>query len=575
MDLPQPTLDANLVFGRFPSWSFTLWVIASVEVLLFLHIWLISPRISKQRARRQHRRLPQNERGFHRSLTMSLWLTLVGVCGITWIYTIWLDSPFRSLIYAAGFSALVLTYFLEGLEIAVTDLSDKDKSQFSGSSGERFAAIKEDKFFYESREWAIISLLIAASLMIERTAYHVPGIVDINDGDHGATLARIIITIVLTTCPFVWVAQSPGKEVALSNSVAFLNYDAPWLIFRVLRRFAPLVRWSGIHYPSEAGEDLAFTLMKKCREKRDLPTSEFRLFADGLKGYGYGILWAEDSMAIGKDGSCEVRYRSLAYVGMPRHGIPREVSFEEGFSDIWDGQNKKPQVSAFLVDPIQEKVDDKLIEEWKGLFDSTDPAEWVKNKPGYRRVDTAEWLERYRLKSQNGMSGSVPQSAHVDQRPLKTLNITLDFRGDTPEEGQAMVVMWVFTIRMNPNTILLPKNLDCSEMNDYFKRYSYPSLRSTFVISLPSNFFARDLDYAVTYEGIEHEQEIVRFKNQQKQATILSEDRKMITIRVNSPLPASTYKVKWYIERIASLEESEPKYLPQPTTGDPKRQQTA
>lgn len=548
-------------------------------------------------------------RSFKDSSLMAMWLTLVIVCGTAWCWTIWQsvwevrrgdpgrwkDAVAHLAFYATvTFLLLLLTFFLEGLEIAAAESADKDAGQFDRDAARQFRTILNmNGFFYETREWTIICLLVGATLMVDRSAYYLPFFADkISSGSHSYYIVRIIITVVLTTCPFVWLAQSPGKFVARKNSEAFLRSPGTKMALWLLRKVSWAVEKSGLAHPSRAGEDFALRMMKECQTDRSLKPSEYRFFADSIKSYGYGVLLAEDRMTIFPDGSCDVAYKALSYLGKSRDGIPREISFEEGFEgmvvkqgdseqiiSITDGlERASPQVWAFDVPPITEKVTDQLITDWQSLFDSPSPAEWINTGSDYsskcHKISTERWMEKYRLRSPNvatrpstDLSGvdqigsAADRQAFVEQlvqtgkipsptRPLHHLNISLDFRGKHPRhEGRAMLVLWRFTVRMNKGTLILPTQVNKQVPNDYFKRYHYPSLRSTFVIKLPTSFFVRDnLEYEVTYEGVRHDQERVKFKQLQEMDQVLTENDSVLTVHVNSPLAASIYKVTWYTD---------------------------
>lgn len=506
--------------------------------------------------------------------------------------------------FLAAFAIVFFTFALEGLETAYIDLRDRDLQQFAGQrAADLFERINEmgdgsqmkGAAFFEAREWAIITLLVAATLMIDKPEYYIPFVAHITNAQ--PTLQRIVrlaLTVALTTFALVWVAQSPGKYVARRNSVNFLSYYSSRFTLLLLQLAWKALSLVGLQHPSKVTDNLALKIMRKCQEKRNLLPSEFRFFADGVKKYGYGFLISDDSLDVQPDGSVKVVSKTLFYVGMPRSGVQRRFEFEEGFED---GTLHRLEVAgpsdlrcwAFEAPQIGEKVTEDDLKTWAGLFYSKDPSTW--GAPEYARVKTDTFKLVPSLTGPAGVRSSPPASAtEGSDRPLHILDLELSFRQRLPKvaltsnndssEGvsrkgdqKALLVLWEIQFSTKANTVPLPKKWGDQTQYPYFKRRSHPALRNNVVIKLPEIngheliFVDPDdrVNYKVTYDGMTHDQETARFQSQDPSDLLGAPQRpvgsplsRKSVFYINSPLPAAEYTVQLLIERENPPKQSNP-----------------
>lgn len=142
MDGQGSHLYTNLVFG------IQQWIIASIcaivsSFVVFIALWRPwNKGLRANRARTRH------------VLWSTVWLAFAGL-----VTCIWLASAAReeggwwkaAALVAAGVFILVTTLFLEGIEIAYTDLSDKDEEQLGASKKAFDRMTRMGEKFYEAR----------------------------------------------------------------------------------------------------------------------------------------------------------------------------------------------------------------------------------------------------------------------------------------------------------------------------------------------------------------------------------------------------------------------------------------
>lgn len=566
------------IFGVIYEWQLAIatWlVIFIVTLMCFWKPWRFL-------SRRPEAKPPER---FLRSLAISWWgIVMLGSISI-WVTTVYnLQNRNWSACTPQFLGALfivILTFALEGLETAYIDLNDKDPQQFAQQkAADQFRRINEmgprsqlrGEAFLEAREWAIITLLVAATLMIDQKQYFIPFVAHVsNDRSPLLTIVRLGLTVALTTFALVWVAQSPGKYVARSNSVNFLSYYSSIFALVVLQIAWRILTLIGLQHPSRVTNELALQIMNRCKEKRNLLPSEFRFFADSLKKYGYGFLISDDTLSVKEKGEIEIISRTLFYVGAPRSGVKRRFSFEEGFeaasvNALRDMDPACMRCWAFQAPQIGEKVTPDDLKTWAGLFYSQDPGTWA--QPNYIPVPT----DTFKV---DVVATPPPQTQSLDpdQRPLHTLELELSFQqllpapsnGDLTRLPQALLVLWEVSLATKPGAFLLPQQFGEQTVYPYFKKNSHPALRVNVVINLPELpgngviFINPEgpSSYRVTYDGILHEGESERFRAQHRTDPLPGAPihpqgprlgRKSV-FYVDLPLPAAEYEIKVAIAR--------------------------
>lgn len=573
-------------------WYFQRWgVTVAVLILIFLclslalYAWQARPDRSgcEDEAGRESKKIRAR-----RSIWLSFWTVVVGFSSLIWIDSVYCQYGSG---WAIGFVlvavlVLVSTFVLEGLEVAYTELRDKDKRQFSGRAAKVFQNLcnmdQKKKSFYEAREWSIVALVVITTLMVETDVYRIPKIGYISAGDGTAGHAmRIALSLVLSTVPFVWLAQGPGKYIARRNSVQFLRYRwtrlTVWTLENVVWRAMKSV---GLEYPSDVTDALALSWFKKSKRERGLPPSEFSFFADAVKKYGYGVPLSDDVITIRDNGSCEVYSRLLAYIVMPRTGVSRRFEFENGFeAETVDGlQCADPSRTkwwAFRGPMIGERVTDELLDRWAELFYHEDPENWRRSE--YKKHDASAFMIVPELTElikpqEKEKSEETDEIEKKKVRPTQQLNVKLNFRGLLPEreEGKsAFLVLWEVRLNTNAGTVELPEKWGDSKPYPYSKMHSHPSLRSTITFCLPEpkapdsgaifvEPTSRD-HFMVSYDNIFHLSESKRFKEQQRPYLEKAPSKNMkpgerkFVYYIDSSLPAALYNVELCIEKKSPL----------------------
>ncbi len=401
-------------------------------------------------------------------LALTVWAAVIILSALIWFTTVYYaDHGIEQTIeFIAAPFIVFFTFVLEGIETAYTELREKDRQQFADPSVtrlfDRIRHMKEEAFF-EAREWAIVALLVAATLMIDKSEYYVPFIAHVTEESQptAVTIIRLGLTIALTFA-LVWLAQSPGKHVARKNSVNFLSHWSSQITFSVLRVIWRFLSFLGVQYPSEKTDAFALEVMPQCKEERNLLPSEFSFFADGLKKYGYGFLISDDELNVQEKGACEIVSKALFYVGMPRPGVKRLFAFEEGFADgtvenlkMMDSSHPDFKCWAFEAPLIGEKVTETQLNDWADLFYSKNPSNWA--RPAYNPISTKLFTFTPDL-----ISPKTPSSGTGKDRDLHLLEVELNFRQRLPKEAfekedqKALVILWEIRVSTKHGTFPLP-----------------------------------------------------------------------------------------------------------------------
>jgi hypothetical protein len=584
-----------VMMGYLEEWKAALLVLAGIVFTLTLILWKFAPNWHERK-----RRLGQ-------SLALAFWITLVGYSALTWLVTIFHntgdDFVKTAFWLVAALAILFATFVLEGLEMAYSELRDKDEHQFKGKAAnifsrisrlggatskrvaergdsaeelERYERDRRGGAFFEAREWSIVLLLVTATLMLDSDGYWAPWIAYVNEVDgHSGRIVRVAITVILTTFPFVWMAQSPGKYVARQNSVEFLGYRFSDLTILVLQGLWWAMQKVGLQFPAEETDRLALRTLKKCNKARNLLPSEFSFFADGLKKYGYGSLMAEDTLEIQDNGSCRVKTRSLAYFELRRQELRWIRTFEEGFVDntVRDlEQRVSIKFWAFEAPRIGERVDASLMALWQSLFSAKDPGAWHKKE--YRRIDTEDWLVLTKLEPEAKPTEEERKALkEAKKRFEQKLTVSLDMRASLPfqpedaGERKAMLVLWENEVKTEHGTVELPQAGASNTTYPYFKSYANPCLRSRTTLSFTQNSafrFVGKRRLEVTYEQVVHEGETQKLREKYEysappasgEAGAERYDTGRFSYEINSPLPAAVYNATVEIGRRYTREES-------------------
>lgn len=584
-----------------PKWELALIGWGAV----FLAILLVSWKPWRYLYREANATRPGVEKpeGFLQSLAISWWAIVMILSTSIWVTTVfnqknrvWSNCVWPLL---GGFCIVFFTFALEGLETAYIELRDKDEQQFvkDNAAFHVYTSIKKglgsqlgDSAFFEAREWAIITLLVAATLMIDKSEYYIPLVAHVSakysSQEPLVKAVRLMLTIALTTFALVWVAQSPGKFVARKNSVNFLSYPSSQVALPLLQWAWRALSFVGLQHPSKVTDELALKIFRRCRERRNLPPSEFSFFADSLKKYGYGFLITDTSLEIRSDGSCKIKSKTLFYVGMARDRVRRTFSSETGFPEgtvdrLREATSGDLKCWAFDGPAIGEKVTAEDLDGWARLFN--DPGGW---KPeGYVNIPTTSFSIDARLSSYPANADhSTDQLGELSS--AKTLEMDLAFNQSLPlneykttlasadYRGQrALLLFWELTLETLGGAVPLPTSFGQETAYPYFRMHPNPGLRDTVVITLPiingAKFVVAKPDdqenYEVRYEGVKHKLETQRFQKQERDPLFghaaikrSSELTNSVEIYVDNKLPGALYLYNLHILKQRTAEPEAP-----------------
>ncbi len=486
------------------------------------------------------------------------WLTFVLILASICLWSIVkLDHSYsKAFLYVVvAIGILLLTFLLEGLELAYTELRDKEARQISRHS--LFGVIRKyGDEFYEAREWCIVAMVVGATLMVERDTYFVPFLGEFSTDDTGGLIIRYLVTFGLTTFPLVWIAQSPAKELASRNSDHFLQLAVGDLALRFVLMVRQGVRLFRVKQPSDMFVELYKYIAPGFREERNLPPGEIRFFTDSLKKYGYAVIMGRDAFDIEEDGSASYRLRSLAYISSPKPEFSRDLAFDSKFKG-----DPAIRFWAFEINPVGESVQKKLPE-WFQLFDSPDPDAFT--HAAFRKMETRGFKS-------DVVAGEQRSGAPVVKGENKTVKIRFPYllprHNRNTQQKTATLLLTEIEGKTERGAFCAPVDLRADDAGDfYFKTYATPCLRAEVVLQLNTHSVATFCSdrYSVSFDKIEHVAESQRFAKMQRCRDGLAdydsrntptggidENGKTLAVYLESPLPGAVYQTWWSLRNVA------------------------
>jgi hypothetical protein len=512
-------------------WSVPSWALFLFGVVL---LWLLFFYLLHRASLRENPAAKNPSRFSCRAA--ATWFTFLSISAITFFNTS-TESLLGPGWYKVGLlaifsgSILALVTLLEGIELAYTELRDKELQNNPVFSNIR----THESDFYNAREWCVVLLVVAATLIVEADVYRVPLL-----GTFSGGFARWTMTILLTTLPLVWIAQSPGKELARRNSELFLHSTLAKIAFAcVVRPVRFVTRKIGLDQPSNVfTEEILLRLMPAFRVSRNLPPGERRFFTDSLKKYGYGILSSNDMVTIAHDGRCRFEFEALYYIGLETREIRRFFALDADF----DGE-PNVTIKAFDIVAAGEFVNDSDLEAWKGFVHSN-----AGEAPGPI--------------NQNFFSFRKEIAPREDNLPGQKIDIRVEFASALPRsrasgsqgkcsENSAALIWIGIQGRTHPGAFRSgahPENPE--EKDSYFKRFAVPCLQANLNFEFPDAATATfaNADYSVEFDRTKHKGESNKFEALQ-QGFGVSDDGKKLQIVINSPLPGAQYRTTWLVRR--------------------------
>jgi hypothetical protein len=248
-----------------------------------------------------------------RILSTLSWGLAVVLLFATWIVSIH-RSPYSLWTYVIPeVGAMFLLFFVTGLEIAYTNLRDKDSEQVDPTIREFliFLQLNEHKL-YEAREWFGVALVAILALLCEfdpaspmEFIFHTK--VHLLPDER---IWKFLFALFFTTLPAVWFAQSPAKVLAINNSQNFIRKAS---FLRVPLTWA----WTILDgLQSDALTELVYgpTFVRWKEERRNLSPSNSAFYVSALKRYGSGFHEIEQKISILPGGRAKVTQTGLIHV---------------------------------------------------------------------------------------------------------------------------------------------------------------------------------------------------------------------------------------------------------------------
>jgi hypothetical protein len=169
-----------------------------------------------------------------------LWLAIIWLATLRALWQAGSHSPV--LLALLVVALLVVLYFAEGIELAVTDLLDKEPEQLRDPALQ--ATLRDIQrrsgFFFAQRQVFVVLIIAFTSLV---TTY--PWIVVPFVGKTAAHNAPFWFSLVFTTFTVLWFCQVTPKRLAILNSELFLTHS------RFVWRLIQLVGLAGLPDPSD------------------------------------------------------------------------------------------------------------------------------------------------------------------------------------------------------------------------------------------------------------------------------------------------------------------------------------
>ncbi len=467
-----------------------------------------------------------------KSILLRLYATLTtlvwGAFAITLLY-IWISTlrqHQKSILLFVFFEMLLLLllYLVAGFEIAYTDLRDKDPEQIDDDIRETFNNIKRDEdVLYESREWLGVLLVAALAAMCEFTPVFEPAFL-IGDPAHphvDPATWKIIFTLLFTTVPVVWIAQSPAKTLAILNSQRlFRRCRYIWYLLEPLG-----IATSALGFGSLTKLMYGVTARRWRTSKRNLRPSGPAFYVAALKRYGYGLQALRETLSISDSGAVEViQEGTLHVVSADRKVFVRELFYDSSVYLSGDIE----VLDAFQI-PVPAETDHEIEEQIAKCGVATLP-------DGYKRLTPSEF-ERSQLNDDNGKHVSFQIAAG---RALASAPNISNGRGN----GYSTVIRYRIRALWGPGAFTLNEH-----QKDYYRlRAIYPVRSFSFTISLAETTGRRfaNLTPSVMMIGNEHLEEqskvFSKFQNE--------DDYQTTETTVTYPLAGPAYGVIWDIWKI-------------------------
>ncbi|HEY0794261.1 MAG TPA: hypothetical protein VGD64_00635 [Acidisarcina sp.] len=399
---------------------------------------------------------------FHRIVILGSWYVIALLLGWVWFANVY-GHPAR---FTCILVAVILGYFiLEGVEIAVTQLSDKDTSQFTDIRvGRLIDEIKANRaLFYDAREWIIVGLAVLLTIESDFRPLKLPFL---------SALSRFEVTptvfnVLFTTFVLVWLAQAPSKRLASGNSEGFLIFCHFQAIWPVVKLCGVIMEQIRLHRLSDQIVGL-FGRSKLLSLPRNLRPSDSAYFMYSLRIYGYAYLRHKDEILIKERGAARYLHRGVLYVSSnDRVEFPKRFYFDA------ESRVVHAHAQAFFAPDIGERL--------TSGFETAIDAILAGETPVGRQFTKCEFPVYFDHRS----SGQSKDG--YDHNFTLTTSVQLgDVPDDSPVAHSAVAIRFEVLIEVNESGFKLPIGNDSgSRVRDcWIRQISFPWSQFDLSVSL-------------------------------------------------------------------------------------------
>jgi hypothetical protein len=234
---------------------------------------------------------------------------------VIWLFT--LENEMSNGHYEAIALAVIsvvlwfILFFAEGIELAATDLLDKQPEQLHDpATREVLAEIQSrSRFFIAQRQVFVVVIISFTSLAINYDSIVMPFA-----GESSDPLLRFLFTLLFNTLTVLWFCQVTPKQLAIFNSELFLDQSrSVWGLIK-------LVGLLGLPNPSEGILSMIQRHSAYGRRRQLLP-SRAAYYNVSTHRYGVSLDKLQTSIEIRADGRARIHKRFLTLFLHGRHGV--------------------------------------------------------------------------------------------------------------------------------------------------------------------------------------------------------------------------------------------------------------
>jgi hypothetical protein len=301
-------------------------------------------------------------------LLLATWFALV----VVWVSTcveLGLSGRWQyGALAAVDAALLVVLYLAEGMELAATDLLDKDPAQIANERVRvmlREIQVRPD-YFYANRQVFVVVIIAFTSLTTAYPWIFVPG-----QGRVDAPGASFWFGLALTTLTVLWFSQVTPKRLAIMNSEVFLGQCRPiWTLIRLV---------GALGLPAPTDLMVAFARSRtRFRTRRLLSPGRAEHYWVQARLYGYALDRLTTTVTLERDGGATVRKRfQVVLLHGPHPGVYGAIEMP--------GQLCRPPrarvVGLFLADVPERLLSlsgdlDAIFEERPDALERVPPSRW-------------------------------------------------------------------------------------------------------------------------------------------------------------------------------------------------------